>query len=783
MRWRLALAVAGLAGVLAAALHHPLLAAVASPPWTWPALHAGILLARVFQAGGCFVLAAAVLAAWWGTGRLVRRWLCGRSEIGWFSLLAGLLAGSLAIEGMGLAGLLYPAALTALCASGLAAGVASWRRRPARWRVPVAFVAWAWPGLALLPAAPWLLAAPLLPPTNVDMLEYHFGVPVLWLAVHRIYAQPGNLLFTMPLGIERLSAPYLAWGAQGAAVAQTVLLLAAAALALAAALRRAGNHAAAAGGWMLAGCGAALILAADGHPDTALLLAASAGCLVVAGGGRAVDLGLVAAFACAAKYQGALLALVLAGAAVPARRRGVWLATAAGVAAGASMPWLAFNALAAGNPCYPFLSHVFPSLGWADWNTRALWDSMANASVVIERGFPEETFRQFIAVFWRGIATPWVSPLAVLVYLLPLIAAAPGHPVRRRLALAALGFAAAWAWPVPKFGRYLLPGIVPALAAFWLLWPRTRLASAAACVCAGLGGLMFIGAARARPIPPEAVLTGAATPDGYMEAAQGGYWSAARWVNAHAARGERTLVIGQGNGWGLPAPWLSNNECGLPAWFSAAGPAEAAGRMRIALRQAGIGWIVYDPVRAVSRQGYARGLELTDGWLRAYADLWRRWIDVAREPDRFDGTGEWYVYRVRDRIRRAEPHGWLPGAERLLPDETALRRGEDQLGRLTIERRYLPDFGITWLHRSMEAWARRHDARAAEAACREALRHGLALPAVYNTLGFDLWNQGRYAEAADAMRQALVLDPGNAVARANLAETLERLGRTRRKEP
>jgi len=640
-----------------------------------------------------------------------------------------------------------------------------------------------WPGAALLPAVPWLLAAPLLPPTNVDMLEYHFGVPALWLAVHRIYAQPGNLLFTMPLGIERLAVPYLAWGAAGAAVAQTMLLLAAASVAFAAALRRAGSLAAAAGGWMLAGCGAALILAADGHPDTALLLAAAVGCLAVAGGGRAADLGLVAAFACAAKYQGALLAAVLVLAAVPARGRRRWGVITAGIMVGASLPWLMFNALVTGNPCYPFGSHCFPSLGWADWNTRALWDSMANASVVIERGFPQETHRQFASSFWRGIATPWVSPLAVLLYLLPLIAAIPGHPVRRRLALAALGFAAVWVWPVPKFGRYLLPGLVPALAAYWLLWPRTRLATATAWVCAGLGGLIFIGAARARPILPEAVLAGAATPEAYMDAAQGGYWSAARWVSAHAVHGERTLVVGQGNGWGLPAPWLANNECGLPAWFSAAGPAAATGRMRVALRQARITWIVYDPVRAVSRQGYALGLDLSDGWLRAYADLWRRWIDVAREPDRFDGTGEWYVYRVRDRARRPAPHGWLPGAERLLPDETALRRGEDQSGRLAVERRYLPDFGITWLHRSMEAWARRHDARAAEAACRQALRRGLALPAAYNTLGFDLWSQGRYAEAAQAMRQALALDRGNAVARANLEETLERLEGTRPKRP
>jgi len=132
------------------------------------------------------------------------------------------------------------------------------------------------------------------------------------------------------------------------------------------------------------------------------------------------------------------------------------------------------------------------------------------------------------------------------------------------------------------------------------------------------------------------------------------------------------------------------------------------------------------------------------------------------------------VYRVLSRPREPRPHGWLPGLERVLPDETAVRRGEP-VPRLALERRIMPDFGVTWFHRALEIWATRRDARAAEAACREALRRGFVLPAVWDTLGGFLFVQGRFADAAAAMRQALALDPGNAVAMENLAETLRHL--------
>jgi len=56
-----ALAAAGLATLLAAHARHPLLAAVARPPWGWPAVHPGILVRRLAGSIALSLLAATVL--------------------------------------------------------------------------------------------------------------------------------------------------------------------------------------------------------------------------------------------------------------------------------------------------------------------------------------------------------------------------------------------------------------------------------------------------------------------------------------------------------------------------------------------------------------------------------------------------------------------------------------------------------------------------------------------------------------------------------------------------
>ena len=741
----------------------------------------GACLIALAKSGLLFALAAAVLAGWWTWGAGVGCWL-GARRAGWpFDLAAGLMAGSLAVGGLGFAGLLWPPVLAGLLA---AAVVPAARRRawqgPARWLGSARWAS-AWPALCLLPALPWIVAGSLLPATDVDMLEYHAGLPALWGMVHRIHFEPGNLLFTMPLGFERLAVPFTVLGTGGAVVWTQLFLLAASAVTVASAMDGRGRGVSAdaetptlaLAGWLVAGFGAALLLGWQGHPDTGLVFAAALG-VRAAVTRRPAELGAACALAAFTKYQGAALAAACLVTVVPwtaGRRLARWLAAAAAVAAAANSPWLLRNWLLTGNPVYPFASHVFPSLAWTDWNTQALWGSMPNASVAIEGSFPEERARELALACWSGTKSVWISPYAALLYLCPLIVLGRGFPpVARRLAAQGLIFGLLWLLPVPKFGRYLVPGLVPVLGAWWLVAGRSRFAAPAAAVFMVVETLMFVVAARETPVAAERVVTGTASAAAFRRAALGVYADAVDWINSAPAPAGRTLVIGQGYGLGLARPWLASNETGRPAWLTAAGEAPDPVRMRIRLRQANVGRILYDPIRAYHRHSYALGYPLSEPWLKAWGQLWRRWARVDRAPDAFDWTGGWWIWRLDAGPGPARPQPWLPGAERVYLDEGALRKGEADPGLLALQRRVAGDFGFAWFQRSMITFHVRHEAARAVEEAERAIRLGFVTPGSLNDLGVYLAAAGRPAEAGPRFREALVLDPGYATARRNLEE-------------
>ncbi|MEK7476173.1 MAG: hypothetical protein AAB152_11160 [Candidatus Coatesbacteria bacterium] len=766
-----AVSLAALLLALAAHLQHPVVLGL-------PALRPDLLpiaplacLMGLARSGGLLVLAAAVLAGWWAWGREATRWLA-RTRSGWpFELAAGLMAGSLAAGGLGFAGLLFRPVLGALLVAAVipAVRVRAWRG-PARWLGAARWPA-IWPALCLFPAVPWLVVAPLLPVTGVDMLEYHAGFPVLWGMLHRIHFEAGNLLCTMPLGFERLAVPLYVLGAGGAVAWTQLILLAAAGVAVASALDDA------MGGWLVAGFGAALLLAWQGHPDIGLVFAAALA-VRAARTGRPVETGLACALAAFSKYQGAALAAACVVSTAPwdaGRRLPRWLLVACAVAVAPNLAWLARNAWLTGNPVYPFASHVFPSLAWTDWNSQVLWASMPNASVEIDGAFPEDRARQLAMAFWAGTKSVFFSPYAALVYICPAILLVRGvPPLARRLAVQGLVFGLVWLLPIPKFGRYLVPGLIPVLGAWWLVARASRFAVPVAAVCLGVEALVFVVNARETPIAPERVLTGTASAAAYRRAALGGYQDAVDWLNAKGFASSRTLVIGQGYGMGLSCPWSASNETGRPAWLGAAGEVANPVRMRVHLRQANVTTVLYNPIRAYHRHPYALGYDLSEPWLMAWGHLWRRWARVERPPDSFDWTGAWWIWRLDARPGAPLPQAWLPGAERLYLDETALRRGEADPGRLALQRRVAGDFGVAWFQRSMLTYHGRHDAPRAVAEVEEAIRRGFVSPGALNALGVYLDADGRIAEAARRFREALALDPGYDTARANLTELLAR---------
>jgi len=797
-------------------LQHPVVHSIASLRPAFLPIHPAALARNLAVSAGLLAMAAAVVGGWWAWGVRVRAWAGGgRRETGPFALAAGLLAGSLAIAGLGLAGLFFRPVL-GLLLIGLAAGAV----RARAWAGPVRWISaarWrdAWPGLCLLPAVPWIVAAPLLPVTNVDMLEYHAGLPVLWTMVHRIHNETGNLLFTMPLGFERLSIPFIAIGAGGANAWTDLILLAVGAFAVARAIGTSSfadangvegdvpcgrpstsGASAAMGGWLVFGWGAAIGLAGEGHPDTGLVVAAALASLAVARG-SAVDIGLACALAAFAKHQGAGLAAVILVSAVPwsfgMRRAFRFGAVAAAVAATPSLAWLARDWWLTGNPVYPLASHVFPSLAWTDWNTQMLWGSMPNASVTIGGYFPDETARQLALAFWEGAKSFWFSPHVALVYALPLALFARGIPkLARPLAAQAALFGLAWLLPIPKFGRYLLPGLVPALVAWWLMvtsrssaargvapsgaTPTAAITAAVAAVIITVEGLMFVVVSRDGRVPPERVLAGSATADEYGRSALGGYQDAVDWLNEGPVGRSpgRTLVVGQGYGLGLAHPWFASNETGRPAWLTAAGDDPDPVRMRIHIRQANVRWVLYNPIRAYSRHSYALGYPLSEAWLSAWAEVWRRWIEVARPPDRFDWTGGWWVYRLGARPGPPRPQPWLPGAERLQLPDGDLLAGRADPEPLALQRRVAGDFGVALFQRSMLTFYGGHDAARAAREAEEAVRRGLTTPGALNMLAVFLDAAGRPAEAGRRLREALALDPAYGSARANLEAILAR---------
>lgn len=90
-----------------------------------------------------------------------------------------------------------------------------------------------------------------------------------------------------------------------------------------------------------------------------------------------------------------------------------------------------------------------------------------------------------------------------------------------------------------------------------------------------------------------------------------------------------------------------------------------------------------------------------------------------------------------------------------------------------------PEFFLAWYNLGLAQEAA-GDRRAAE----EAYRKALALepgqpardPSIYNTCGWLLYREGRYADALPLFEQALALEPSHATARRNLEATREKLG-------
>ncbi|MBN1420291.1 MAG: hypothetical protein JXP34_16040 [Planctomycetes bacterium] len=334
-------------------------------------------------------LAAAVLAGCWGIGRaILRRIRAAHPDP------AGPGApdpsASLIAFGIGLAaafGLLFvigiAGALTPTAAWGLLAALAavSFREVPGMARdlgCLARAASGTLSGRVALAVAALAIPAALAPPTAQDALVYHLAVPARWIAEGRIAYVPGNFFSGFPSNMELLFAwGLLLKGPDVAALLHAGAGILAATAAGVAILRLGGDRRAAAlGSLAIISMPTVFHLAGGAYVDLGVVAVQLIAFLAYLGHRedpdrrRLIVAGLLCGAAAGIKYTAGIVALPIAIDLFLRRRalRGRWVADAAVLTISALLaflPWAARNAIALGNPVYPF-AHAF--FGGAEWD-------------------------------------------------------------------------------------------------------------------------------------------------------------------------------------------------------------------------------------------------------------------------------------------------------------------------------------------------------------------------------------------------------------------------------
>lgn len=429
-------------------------------------------------------------------------------------------------------------------------------------------------GLAVLPAFGVLMAAACNPPGwlwasefgGFDALSYHLELPREWLAAGRLWPVEHNVYSYLP-GYAESAFAYLGWmrglggdnrppGPDSAWLVscQTLHVLFALTAAwlvgrAAAALVRRGTHGTVtdrlgtttlapmlAAGLTLATpwCVVVGSLAYNEMPMIALFAGAMIAALdpTLAPARRGAIAGWLVGVACGVKPTALLFAGIPVGVVLTLTspttqwRRVLFPATVAGLLALA--PWLARNAIACGNPVFPFASSVFGLGHWQWW-----WQVDHFSKGHSFHGTPLERLRLLVLPAPDEPGTPGTHRgmlHAQWGFFFPMVgaacAAAMAHRTRPTIAIT-LGLAlqiAAWLWTTHLQSRFLIPLVVPgalliALAAELLARRGTRsrlLASGLALVAiatqSGFTAWIFVREQHGKPnallIPGPGILSG-----------------------------------------------------------------------------------------------------------------------------------------------------------------------------------------------------------------------------------------------------------------------------------
>ncbi len=617
---------------------------------------------------------AGTLLALDAAGAPVTGWMRARGGGAAVRLALGLGVLAVLLHGLGLAGLWTPGVLRAVTLIAAVIGGLRLITRPPRLdRALIAAV-----------AVPLLLGFVVsrLPDTDDDPRTYHFAAPESYLREHRIHAEPLNVNWHMPLGASMLFGAGWAWGdAEGAKLVNLAALLA-----------------------LMLGTARLAEVLAPGAGAAAALLAGSTG-LGVGQVWQGKD-DLVLAVPCAlAAWAGVTgrwsVALLLLGQAVAVKFTAGFFG--AGLLLLAVLPfrrnrlrvlplgvlpvagWLAASWLFVGNPVHPFLSSVFPDLGWGPEYQQALHRVMAILTGAGDLGLLEAARDA-----WRAWGDPALGHPA-----LPVLAAAGlvliRHPARwRLLAVVVAGFALWLA--TERNPRYLFPfaAILAACGGVAMAWLRPRLGLAAILLsCAVL--LLPVGTAL-RLVSRDGLplLTGRLDRDAYL-ARRFTTWDAMRrWANAELPRRSTLIFAGEERRLWFTARVRSGFTVHEPLLWRWSRDAATPGRMRVKARQANASAVVHNYMSAEFRSlTRYPGPDWTDRQLGVYREFAARWLRPVRLPDRMDRDGGGFIV---SRLQSAPPgERWpvfhLPQAEGLGARPWELASRGDRAGAAAERRR------------------------------------------------------------------------------------------------
>jgi hypothetical protein len=583
---------------------------------------------------------------------------------------------------LGLAGLLSRPVLWAALAAGAAAGLADLRRRRpdlAGARTALAGAGTPWLLLLGLHLAV-LLPYALVPETFFDALEYHLGLPHLYLLRGRIGPVPDNAFSGVPDLPSMLYGWTLALEPEGRAAHLLGLAFLPAACAalmgLGARLGAPRSGGLAAALFALSPCvsSSAQMTGAEGAWAFFGLTALSASLSAAARPGRAgpwAAAGLLvgAAMACKPLAWGlpaAVLAAAWAAEGRPPARRLAWAALAA---TAVLAPWLLRNVAHYGNPAYPFLherlvpgAEVMP--GWR----------YLGSGATLEWG------KGFGAALGQWLSSPWTmlryqgrlsdSAGPVLLGLLPAGLWAAWREPRWR---PVLWFAAAVWLPlslVTALPRYLIAAFAPlALAAARAVEGDEGPLGLRPLVFAALlvSGLLVW--RWALPTTRLKVFTGEVPAAEFLARSDRNYYptplyAGARWLGEHSPPDAKVLVFGDARGFQVPRDHVLSTPqqtTVLERWANASEDGDA---LRVRFADAGVTHVLVNHGEIVRQR---LELRFSPGGKRALDSFWAKWTR------RVFSVGPEFAGRKRDLDR------WVAVYELLTPASAARPHAADDL--------------------------------------------------------------------------------------------------------